>query len=172
MTWRNLLAVFLVAMGPPALADITLPDFEGRWRGDGQLAPGADRELQTGRCAATAQADPSGHALEISGRCAVVAGSARFVLRLEQDGGSRVRAATSVQGVDGIQQYVGTETDARIELDTVTSFEMNGRDFNSNVVIEFHSLGRFSIVERIAAAEGPDWRVVMDLDFTREGDHN
>lgn len=110
--------------------------------------------------------------MEIRGRCAVVAGSARFVLRLVQDEGGRVRAGTSVQGVDGIQQFVGTEVGTRIQLDTVASFEMNDREFNSSVVIEFHSLEHFSIVEMITAADEAGSRVVMDLDFAREGDRN
>lgn len=172
MTWRSVLIVWFVAMGLPAFADMSLLDFDGRWSGEGQIVPGLDQALQECRCTATVQADQTGHALEIRGRCAVVAGSARFVLRLVQDGGGRVRAATSIQGLDGIQQYAGSETGTRMELDIAAPFEMSGREFISTFSIEFHSMDHFSIVEMNSDVDEAQWRVVMDLDFTREGDRN
>jgi len=158
-------ALALLAATPALSADIFAAS--GAWLGEGQLATGAERALQRGRC--RVEVTPAEREVSVTGTCVVAAGASDISLKLVRGAGGHVNAGFWSAATDQVVQFAGTETDGAMVLTSTSPLEVEGQVYESRVELSAPDAAGFTLRQMLRAPGEEAWRLVVDMSYRPAG---
>jgi len=140
----------------------------GKWRGSGVVSHPPGSPPQNIGCRVNATTDAPG-TMEIRGRCAVAAGSARLAIRLEAQADGTIAAGFASPQLSETIQFSGNAQNDLITLNTRAPFKLDGEASHFELRIAIDSDMSFHLSETMSPLNQSVDFDILDLHFEFQG---
>lgn len=166
------LLVLCLAIIRPAVAEEVF-DREamiGAWRGEGQLRPNPNVELERGVCRVEIAEGKADRELSLTGRCANATKSARFkTVLMELDGKGAIQAVSESRLTKGPVVLTGNTEDRTMRLRSRDPVTIKGQAYTVSLSFELQSdKSRFSMVQILKNTATGVSETVLEMVFRKK----
>lgn len=142
----------------------------GAWRGEGQLRPNPNVELERGVCRVEIAEGETDRELSLTGRCANATKSARFKTVLTHlDGKGTVQAVSESRLTKGPVVLTGKSEDRTMRLQSRDPVTIKGQAYTVSLSFELQSdKNRFSMVQTLINVATGASETVLEMAFRKK----